>query len=173
MDLGFISLHRSLINWEWYDDANVKVLFIHLLLTVNWEDKVWHGINIKRGSIITSYSKLAKETKLSVKKVRNSLEKLKSTGELAIKTTNKYTLISVVNYNKFQDVNYKNGKQTDKQKANKGQQLNKYNKYNNYIYTPQKGFKNYSDREELTQDEKINITKLIKKYGGCNDRYKN
>ncbi len=165
MDLGFISLHRSLINWEWYDDANVKVLFIHLLLTVNWEDKVWHGINIKRGSIITSYSKLAKETKLSVKKVRNSLEKLKSTGELAIKTTNKYTLITIVNYNKFQDMNYKKGKQTGTQRANKGQQLNNINKeiiyFNN---SKKKNFDNFSKTTEFTQEENKNMNELKNKY---------
>lgn len=34
---GFIALHRSLLKWEWYTDENTKALFIHLLLTVNYE----------------------------------------------------------------------------------------------------------------------------------------
>lgn len=38
---GWIKLHRKLINWEWYQDTNVKVVFLHLLLIANHEDKKW------------------------------------------------------------------------------------------------------------------------------------
>lgn len=34
---GFILLHRSILRWEWYGDLNTARLFIHLLLTVNYE----------------------------------------------------------------------------------------------------------------------------------------
>ena len=40
---GWIKLHRQILDWEWYDDINVKVLFLHLLLTANYEDKKWQG----------------------------------------------------------------------------------------------------------------------------------
>ena len=86
---GWIKLHRKMINWEWYNDINVKVVFLHLLLTANHEDKKWQGIEIKRGQKITSLSHLAEETKLSVKQIRNVLNKLKSTGEITSKGTNK------------------------------------------------------------------------------------
>ena len=36
---GFIKLYRSMLQWEWYDDVNVKVLFLHLLLKANYEEK--------------------------------------------------------------------------------------------------------------------------------------
>lgn len=164
MDLGFISLHRSLINWEWYDDKNVKLLFIHLLLTVNWEDKVWHGEKISRGSRITSYGVLAKETRLSVQEVRTALKKLKSTGELTIKTTSKYTLINVVNYNKFQDVNFQINKQSNKRATNKQQQLNNINKEIIYFNNKNKTFDNYSKKKEFTQEEEKNMKDLMNKY---------
>lgn len=164
-DTGFISLHRSLIAWEWYDDINTTRLFIHLLLTVNWEDGFWHGIKIDRGSRITSYAKLAKETKLSVKIVRNSLKKLESTQEVACNRTHKYTLISVVNYNKYQDVNFKKGTHKGTVRAQNGQQYNKNNKNNNiYIYGKSKPFDNYSKTNEFTQEENKNMNELKNKY---------
>lgn len=122
---GWIKLHRKMINWEWYNDINVKVVFLHLLLTANHEDKKWQGIEIKRGQKITSLSHLAEETKLSVKQIRNVLNKLKSTGEITIKGTNKYTIITIVKYNDYQLKEEKEDKQKDtqqdKRRANKGQ----------------------------------------------------
>jgi len=50
---GFVKLYRSMLKWEWYDDINVKVLFLHLLLKANYEDKRWRGIEIKKGEIVT------------------------------------------------------------------------------------------------------------------------
>ena len=67
LENGFVKLHRSLLKWEWYDDLNTFKLFMHLLLTVNYYDRQWRGKTVKRGSRITSYAILAKETKLSVK----------------------------------------------------------------------------------------------------------
>ena len=114
-----------MINWEWYNDINVKVVFLHLLLTANHEDKKWQGIEIKRGQKITSLSHLAEETKLSVKQIRNVLNKLKSTGEITSKGTNKYTIITIVKYNDYQLKEEKEDKQKDtqqdKRRANKGQ----------------------------------------------------
>ncbi len=124
-DTGFVKIHRQIVNWEWYDDINVFKVFLHLLITVNYEDKKWQGITIPRGSKVTSLSNLAKETKLSVKQVRVALNKLKMTGEVASKVTSKYTLLSIVKYNDFQENKKTNGtqkgKQEDTQMANEGQ----------------------------------------------------
>ncbi len=167
---GFISLHRSLLDWEWYGNKNVRMLFIHLLMRVNWKDSRWQGVEIERGSIVTSYEKLAKETKMSVQEVRTALNKLKSTGEITCKTTNKFTLINVVNFKKFQDKNYKFNKQTNKQLTNNQQQYNKYNKEINYIYSKAKKFANYTESKNLNQDEINRMQKLANKYGVKNDR---
>lgn len=167
---GFISLHRSLLDWEWYGNKNVRMLFIHLLMRVNWKNSKWQGVEIERGSIVTSIEKLAKETKMSVQEVRTALNKLKSTGEITCKSTNKFTLINVVNFKKFQDKNYKFNKQTNKQLTNNQQQYNKYNKEINYIYSKAKKFANYSESENPNQDEINRMQKLAKKYGVKNDR---
>lgn len=99
---GYIRLHRSLLDWEWYDDINVKVLFLHCLLRANYEDKEWHGIIIPRGSFLTSYSSLSSETGLTYKQVRFALDKLKLTGEVAHKGQSHYSIITVKNWNEYQ-----------------------------------------------------------------------
>ncbi len=105
MNNGWIKLHRVRLEWEWYDDHNTSRLFVHLLLHVNHKDKHWRGKDVKAGQKITSYAKLAEQTKMSLQNVRTSLNKLKSTGELTIKTTSKYTLIQLNNWEKYQDTN--------------------------------------------------------------------
>jgi len=101
---GYLKLHRKMIDWEWYHDINVCRVFVHLLMVANYEDGRWQGIEIKRGQHITSREKLARETTLSIQQVRTALNKLKSTNEITIKSTKTYTLITVVKYAEYQDM---------------------------------------------------------------------
>lgn len=99
---GWIKLHRQMTKWEWYKDSNTFKLFIHLLLLANHEENQWQGQAIKRGQLITSINHLSEECGISIQNARTSLKKLKSTHEITSKTTNKYTLITIENYDKFQ-----------------------------------------------------------------------
>ena len=165
MNKGFISVYRKITEWEWYDDANTFRLYMHLLLKANWETKKWHGKTIERGSLITSREKLAKELKLGVHQIRTALDKLRNTQNLTIKTTNKYTLITIENYSNYQEHKNKNDQQRGQQVANKWPQLNNYNNYNNNIYNTKKSFKNYSENKDPNQNEIENINKMAKKWG--------
>ena len=101
---GFIALHRSLLNWGWHADSATGWLFVNLLLMANWTDSEWQGMTIKRGQLATGRKALAAQTGLSEQTVRTSLNHLKSTGEITITSTNKFSVITIVNYGKFQDV---------------------------------------------------------------------
>lgn len=99
---GWIKLHRSLIEWEWYSDPKTFRVFIHCLLKANHKDKKHKGTLIKRGCFVTGLSLISSETGLSIQSIRTCFSKLKSTNELTIKTTSKGTHIQVVNYCKYQ-----------------------------------------------------------------------
>lgn len=101
---GYIKLHRSILDWDWYDDPNTKIVFLHLLLTVNIADAQWHGITVKRGSRVSSFRKLAEETNLSVKQVRTAINHLKRTQEVAHLSHGEFSVFSINNYEKFQGV---------------------------------------------------------------------
>lgn len=101
---GFIQLHRKLINWEWYSDIPVRLTFIHLLIIANWDDKNWKGVNIKRGQIVVGRKKLSEEIGISERQLRTALTKLKSTNEITIKSTNKFTVLTLEKYEDYQNI---------------------------------------------------------------------
>lgn len=99
---GYIKLFRKFTNWEWYNNINVRIVFLHLLLIANHKEKQWQGIKIDKGQVLTSLEHLSKEVGLTVQQTRTALTKLKSTNEITNKSTNKYTLITLVNWGKYQ-----------------------------------------------------------------------
>lgn len=119
-DGNFIKLNRKILEWEWYKDINTKIVFIHCLIKANWKESKFKGEVIGRGSFVTSRDKLADELSLTVQEVRTALTHLKSTNELTIKTTTKYTIITVNNYDLYQLSN----QQTNQQLTNNQPTIN-------------------------------------------------
>lgn len=118
---SYIKIDRKILEWEWWPDINTHRLFSYMLLKANWKDARFKGELIPRGSFVSSISKLAEETSLTVNEVRTALKHLKSTNEITSKSCNKYTVFTVNNYNAYQDIN----EQKNNQITNKSQTINK------------------------------------------------
>ncbi len=101
---GYIKLHRKLLEWSWYDDDTVFRLFIHILLKANYKAVKWHDITIERGQLITSTVKLSEELHRGRSTIVRAIEKLESSGVIKSKSTPKYTLITILNYEKYQEI---------------------------------------------------------------------
>lgn len=116
---GWIKIHRQLLEWEWYDDMKVFRLFVHCLLKANHADKKYKGKLVKRGTFLTSRDLLSSETGLTVREVRTALNKLISTNELTNVSTRKGSVITVINYDKYQNTTNKktNKRPTSDQQA--------------------------------------------------------
>lgn len=99
---GFITLHRKIMEWEWYQNPNTFRLFVHCLLMANFTDGRLNGKEIKRGQFVTSLPKLAKQTSLTIKQVRVALAHLVRTGEVADDATTQNRIITVINYDRYQ-----------------------------------------------------------------------
>ena len=99
---GFIKLHRCFLEWEWFDDSDIIKTFLYLILKANFKDKKWKGINIKQGSLIISRGGLAEKIGITESKIRTILKKLQDTREIKIQTTNRYSMITIVNWDKYQ-----------------------------------------------------------------------
>ena len=108
---GFISLHRQILDWEWYKNTNTKVLFLHLLLKANYKDLSFEGHTIRRGQLVTSLSSLSSELGMSVRQIRVSLEHLIMTGEVTSSARPRYRIITIVKYDDYQDDGSLNGSQ--------------------------------------------------------------
>ena len=119
-DLGYVKIHRKILEWGWYKDINTFRLFIHMLLKANWKEGKFKGTTVPRGSFVSSYPHLAEECGLTINELRSALKHLKSTGEVTVRTNNKYSIFTVNNYCKYQDDN----SQDDSQSAGGAQSIN-------------------------------------------------
>lgn len=99
---GFIKLPRGLLDWRWYHNANAKAVFIHLLLKANFCEAEFENIIIKRGQLVTSRKQLSSELNISEQSIRTALKNLKSTNDITIDTTSKYSIITIVKYDDYQ-----------------------------------------------------------------------
>ncbi len=144
---GYIKLHRRLLNWQWYGDAAVKSVFIHLLLTANYKETEWNGIVLQPGQVVTSVRKLCEDLHQTNQQTRTALDKLKATNEITVRTTNKYSVITVVNWAKYQSDNDECSKQNNKQIN--GQTTNKTEKINKQINNSIRNIRNNKEIKEL------------------------
>lgn len=103
MDRGWIKIYRSLLDWEWFDDAETVRLFIYILLSANYEDKKWRDMMVERGQTIIGIEALAKRLKTTRQKIRTRLEKLEKYGTIRTAATNRFTIITICNYDSYQD----------------------------------------------------------------------
>jgi hypothetical protein len=102
LESGFIRIYRSMLKWEWYDDANTMRVFMHLILTANWEPKKWRGSTIERGQRVYSRASISRELRMSERSVRTSINHLISTGEVTNQATPQYSIITIKNYELYQ-----------------------------------------------------------------------
>ncbi len=106
---GWINIHRQIKeNWIWKSEEpfDKRSAWIDLLLTVNHKNKkipFENGfIEIERGQTLTSIKQLSERWKWSRHKVSDFLDQLeRDTMIVQVRDTRK-TLVSIVNYDKYQ-----------------------------------------------------------------------
>lgn len=90
-------------DWEWYESTNVFRLFTHCLLHTNTQNIRYCRREIKAGQFVSSVARISAETGLTESQVRTALKKLKDTGYISTKSTNKYTIYTVNRYQMYID----------------------------------------------------------------------
>lgn len=118
----WIKLHDKFLNWQWHDDPAMVSMWIHLLLLAGHTPRQWHGMTLERGQLATTVVLLSETLGLSVKQVRTTIDKLKKGKQITVKGTNKFSIITICNYDIYQatfiEQGQTKGKQTGKQRAN-------------------------------------------------------
>lgn len=138
MSEPFVKIYKKLLKWEWYDDVNTCRVFIHCLLKANWKSGSWHGVEYQAGEFITSLETLANETSLTVMQVRTAIRHLVLTGEITSKQQGRNRIITVNNWNDYQDDNkVGNSKVTRRQQDD------------NKVVTTEEEYKEYKELKEI------------------------
>lgn len=145
MNNGYIKIHRKFMCWGWYQNSQAVHLFVHLLLEANHADAEWQGNDVKRGQLITSISHISIATGISQQSVRTLLKKFEKSGEIIVKSTNKFTLVTICKYDDYQSNEQAVQQTTNKQTTNDQQTTNKQ------LTT------NKKNKEELRRKEEENI----------------
>ncbi|HSH25637.1 MAG TPA: hypothetical protein VLA13_08890 [Massilibacterium sp.] len=128
---GFISVHRKLMNNAVWTDPNYLKLWIYCLFEASHQDHEQiignQKVEIKRGEFPTGRFVLSDAMNKGVKPKHRltdrtwwrHLENLEKWGMLTIKTTNKFSVVTIVNYDVYQYKKKENDQQIDQQLSNK------------------------------------------------------
>lgn len=143
---GFISLHRKLMENAIWCDANYLKLWIYCLFKASHKEHEHlvgnQMVKLQRGQFVTGRNILADDMNRGVKPKQQLdkltwfryLKNLETWGMLNIKTTNKYSLVTIDKYDTYQDVFNKDEPQTEQQlnikRTSNEQQMNTNNNVN-------------------------------------------
>lgn len=119
MNRGYVHLWRKSLDSGWIKNHKLWAFWSYCLLkATHREYDAIVGrqvIHLKPGQFIFGRQRAAEETGLSEREIRTILDLLKRTGTLTIKTTNKYSIITIVNWGTYQGGQLENDHQNDHQ----------------------------------------------------------
>lgn len=98
---NWIKLYRKICDWQWYQDAKMVHLFVHLMLKAS----IMKGSDLSDSwQLCTSLRILSKETGLSLQNIRTCIGKLQRTGEITLRTlpTHLQSIITICNSGSYQ-----------------------------------------------------------------------
>ena len=114
-DGGWIKIHRSIFKNPWMRNANVLGTWVYILLNVAYqpEDAVFEGkrITLQPGQGIFKMRQMAKELGIPRSTLHRVIMLFKSETQVETQTSPRNTLITVVNWSKYQVVGTQNGTQ--------------------------------------------------------------
>jgi len=134
MDQGWIKLHRGLLNSPIFTDNKTLKVWIWCLLKANHETHKFkfNGTDqvLLAGQFITGREKAIKELGITAQNYKTIILYLKSTSRITSKTTNKFTIITLVNWTQYQkegeEVTSKSTSKVNNNQTTTKQQLTTY-----------------------------------------------
>lgn len=173
-DKGWIKTYRKIQEcWIWLEKEpfDKRSAWIDLLLTANHADKkiLFNGelITVRRGQILTSIRKLAEKWKWSYDKVLRFLRLIESDGMIKKESDNFRTLLTIENYEVYQDITITDRTPTSEQSSELASERtsdkqeckelkNDKNERNNIPPISPKGGKVKTETVYYPDDEKLN-----------------
>jgi hypothetical protein len=118
---GYIALHRRIEQHWVFENPDYFRIWVSMLFSANFVDRdvMFNGtlISIKRGQLIFGLNAWSAKYKVTSRMLRTFLSRLESCRMIDKQITNKYSIISITNYDSYQT--------TDKQTTSKRQASDK------------------------------------------------
>ena len=103
---GWVKLYRKLQESKFFRDSYMVHLINYLLINANYEDKdiVFNGssLTLKRGQLLFGLNAAHRDTGISIKRLRKRMAGLESGNFLERKRADKYSLVTICNYELYQ-----------------------------------------------------------------------
>lgn len=135
MGEGWVRIYRKWTESSFSKDSEAVHLWLYLITRANHKDCIvkmgTHAIEVKRGSFVSGRKSISKETGIQESKVERLLSYFKTEHQIEQQTTNKYRLIHVINYEKYQDVEQQDEQQMNNKRTTNEQQMNTDNNAKN------------------------------------------
>ncbi len=101
---GFIKIYRTITEWEWADDPNVMVLWVHLLTRANYKPNKYRGHTIPAGGLVYGHGAFAKHTGLTIKQIRTAMKKLENSKNVAVNRAGFFSVVTISDWCLYQSV---------------------------------------------------------------------
>ncbi|MGD9687678.1 MAG: hypothetical protein AB7U43_11975 [Desulfobacter sp.] len=103
---GWIKLYRKALTDGWLREHKLFVFWAYCLLRASHKvGKVFvdgQQVELAPGQFITGRDQVSRDTGLTEQNYRTAIRRLKSTGSITTRTTNRCTIITVVNWHSYQ-----------------------------------------------------------------------
>jgi hypothetical protein len=158
MNIGWIKLHRRLLNNAIFYKPDYFQVWIYILLKVNHEDNkfIWNNESklVKKGSGIFSQKEMSSAFKFPISKINRILLYLQNENQISFTGYSKYTEIQVLRWEEYQEA-FENGNQKETKKKPKGKQEESNSKPNGNQTETNKNDNNYKNEENVNNEKNI------------------
>ena len=124
---GWVKIHRKLLENPISSKPEYFSVWVHLLLMANHKPTsfIWNykKQELKEGQLLTGLKALSRETGVSQGTLYRILKYLEREGQIKMQTTTKYTVITILNWEKYQE-NEKQNEMKMKWKCNENEKQN-------------------------------------------------
>ncbi|MDA9762205.1 hypothetical protein N9C84_03950 [Desulfobacterales bacterium] len=123
MNRGWVKLYRKSLETGWMGNHVLWALWTYLLLKASHKEHALmvgnQKVHLKPGQLVFGREKAAKELKVGIQQIRSRLAFLRSAQKLTIKATNRFSIITIMNWDTYQYDEREKGQQDNHQSTTK------------------------------------------------------
>ena len=167
---GWIKLHRKILeNPIICKDSDYLSVWMYLLLNATHKEipALFKGekIILKPGQLITGRKSIASKLKISESKIYRIINEYKSEHQIEQQTSNKNSLITILNWDKYQHLEQQNETQMNNKRTTTEQQVNTNKNVKNVINNNLFNFNNNMENDFVGFKEGDEVSQYLKTKG--------
>jgi len=124
MQSGYVKVYRKALDKKWLSNHKLWVVWTYCLMKASYKKtEVIVGlqvIKLEPGQFVFGLKVASKDLKIPKTTIYRILKFLKSEGNLSIKAENKFSIITIMNWERYQDTKNQNGKQMENKRKTNG-----------------------------------------------------